>query len=217
VSGRLSLGGRLCFGDVALEGSVAKIKSGPKTRKKLGGPRPPEGGPRADKAATVADVKARFASGPVLLTEYRGLKVSELKALRQALADGAELKVVKNTLLTIAAREAGLEDLIPLLQGPTAIAYVTGDVAKVAKDLAEFAKKAPALTLKGGVFEGVVLDGDQAKALSTLESREVMLAKIAGMAITPIQRAANVFAAGFNQLGSVLAQYKDKLAAPEAA
>jgi len=196
---------------------VAKIKTGPKTRKKLGGPRAPDGGPRADKAATVATVTTRLTSGPVLLTEYRGLTVAELKALRRALADGAELKVIKNTLATIAAREAGLEDLIPLLEGPTAIAFVTGDVAKVAKDLAEFAKKSPALTLKGGVFEGKVLDGTQAKALSTLESREVMLAKIASMAITPIQQAANVFAAGFNQLGAVLAQYKDKLAASEAA
>jgi large subunit ribosomal protein L10 len=200
-----------------LEEDVAKIKSGPKTRKKLGGPRPPGGGPRSNKTAAVADVKARFTSGPVLLTEYRGLKVAELKELRRALAGFAELKVIKNTLATIAAREAGLEDLVPLLEGPVAIAFITGDVAKVAKDLADFAKKAPALTLKGGVFEGKVLDGAQAKALSTLESREVMLAKIASMAITPIQQTANVFAAGFTQLGAVLAQYKDKLAAPEAA
>jgi len=196
---------------------VAKIKSGPKTRKKLGGPRPPDGGPRAEKTATVETVKTRLTSGPVLLTEYRGLTVAELKALRRALAGGAELKVVKNTLATIAARAAGLEDLLPMLEGPTAIAFVTGDVAKVAKDLAEFAKKSPALTLKGGVFEGKVLDGAQAKALATLESREVMLTKIASMAITPIQQAANVFAAGFNQLGTVLAQHKDKLAASEAA
>ena len=196
---------------------MAKIKSGPKTRKKLGGPRPPDGGPRAEKTATVETVKTRLTSGPVLLTEYRGLTVVELKALRRALAGGAELKVVKNTLATIAARAAGLEDLLPMLEGPTAIAFVTGDVAKVAKDLAEFAKKSPALTLKGGVFEGKVLDGAQAKALATLESREVMLTKIASMAITPIQQAANVFAAGFNQLGTVLAQHKDKLAASEAA
>jgi large subunit ribosomal protein L10 len=199
------------------EGEVAKVKTGPKTRKKLGGPRPPEGGPRANKSATVATVKTRFVEGPVLLTEYRGLTVAELKELRRSLAGSAELKVIKNTLATIAAREAGLEDLIPMLEGPVAIAFVTGDVAKVAKDLAEFIKKAPALTLKGGVFEGRVLDGAQAKALSTLESREVMLQKIAGMSITPLQRAANVFAAGFNQLGAVLAQYRDKLSASEAA
>jgi large subunit ribosomal protein L10 len=196
---------------------VAKVRTGPKTRKKLGGPRPPEGGPRANKTAAVNDVKARLAAGPVLLTEYRGLKVSELKELRRILAGGAELKVIKNTLSTIAARESGFEDLVALLEGPTAIAFVTGDVAKVAKDLADFAKRAPALTLKGGVFEGKVLDAAQAKALSTLESREVMLAKIASMAITPLQQTANVFAAGLNQLGAVLAQLKDKLAAAEPA
>ena len=196
---------------------MAKVKTGPKTRKKLGGPRPPEGGPRANKSAAVAEVKAGLAAGPILLTEYRGLKVSELKELRRALAGSAELRVIKNTLSIIAARESGLEDLVALLEGPTAIAFVTGDVAKVAKDLADFAKKAPALTFKGGVFEGKVLDAAGAKALSTLESREVMLAKIASMAITPLQQTVNVFAAGLNQLGAVLAQYKEKLAANEAA
>jgi len=196
---------------------VAKVKTGPKTKKKLGGARPAGGGPRSKKAEAVSTIKERFATGAVLLTEYRGLTVAELAELRAALRGAADYKVVKNTLATIAAREGGLEDLIPLLEGPTAIAYVTGDVAKVAKDLADFAKKAPALTLKGGVFEGRVLNADEAKRLASLEPREVMLAKVASMAITPIQRAANVFAAGFNQLGAVLAQYKDKLAASEAA
>lgn len=196
---------------------MAKVKTGPKTKKKVGGPRPPEGGPRSNKVEAVATIKERLSSGPVLLTEYRGLTVHELAALRAALHGAADYKVVKNSLATIAAREMGLEDLIPMLEGPVAIAYVSGDVAKVAKDLADFAKKAPALILKGGVFEGVVLSAERAKALSTLESREVMLAKVASMAITPLQQTANVFAAGFNQLGAVLAQYKDKLAASEAA
>ena len=196
---------------------MAKIKTGPKTRKKLGGPRGPDGGPRANKVAAVETIKERFTSGAVLLTDYRGLSVAEMKELRRALADSADFKVVKNTLATIAAREIGLEDIIPMLQGPTAIAYVTGDVAKVAKDLADYAKKVPALALKGGIFEGTVLSAEQAKALSTLESREVMLTKIASMSVTPMQRTANVFAAGFNQLGAVLAQYRDKLTASEAA
>jgi large subunit ribosomal protein L10 len=196
---------------------VAKVKTGPKTKKKVGGPRPPEGGPRSNKVEAVATIKDRLSSGAVLLTEYRGLTVHELADLRRTLEGVAEYKVVKNTLATIAAREAGHEDLIPMLQGPTAIAYVTGDVAKAAKDIADFAKKAPALVLKGGVFEGQVLSAERAKALSTLESREVMLSNLASMAITPLQQAANVFAAGFNQLGAVLAQLKDKLAASEAA
>ncbi|MEX2556368.1 MAG: 50S ribosomal protein L10 [Actinomycetota bacterium] len=196
---------------------MAKVKTGPKTKKKVGGPRPPEGGPRSNKVEAVATIKDRLNSGAVLLTEYRGLTVQELADLRRALEGVAEYKVVKNTLATIAAREAGHEDLIPMLQGPTAIAYVTGDVAKAAKDIADFAKKAPALVLKGGVFEGQVLSAERAKALSTLESREVMLSKLVSMAITPLQQAANVFAAGFNQLGAVLAQLKDDLAASEAA
>ncbi len=196
---------------------MAKVKTGPKTKKKVGGPRPPEGGPRSNKVEAVATIKERLTSGAVLLTEYRGLTVRELADLRTALRGAAEYKVVKNTLAIRAARETGLDDLMPMLLGPTAIAYVTGDVAKVAKDLADFAKKAPALILKGGVFEGVVLSAERARTLSTLESREAMLAKVASMAITPLQQAANVFAAGFNQLGALLAQYKDKLAASEAA
>ena len=196
---------------------MAKVKTGPKTRKKVGGPRPPGGGPRRNKSDAVGTIKERFGSGAVLLTEYRGLTVAELAELRRTLRGSADYKVVKNTLATIAAVEVGLEDLVPLLEGPTAIAYVTGDVAKVAKDLADFAKKAPALTLKGGIFEGRVLSADEAKRLSALESREVMLAKVASMAITPLQQAANLFAAGFNQLGAVLAQHRDKLAAAEAA
>lgn len=196
---------------------MAKVKTGPKTKKKVGGPRPAEGGPRSNKVEAVATIKDRFTTGAVLLTEYRGLTVHELADLRTALRGAAEYKVVKNTLATIAAREAKLDELLPMLEGPTALAYVTGDVAKVAKDLADFAKKAPALVLKGGVFEGQVLSAERTKALSTLESREVMLTKIASMSVTPLQQAANVFAAGFNQLGAVLAQHKDKLAASEAA
>jgi large subunit ribosomal protein L10 len=197
---------------------MAKVRTGPKTRKKIGGPRPPGGGPRSNKVEAVADIKRRFTDGSALLTEYRGLTVHELADLRRLLAGGGvEYKVVKNTLATIAAKEAKLAEMVPMLEGPTAIAFVTGDVAKVAKDLADFAKRAPALLLKGGLFEGKVLSADQARNLATLESREVMLAKVASMAVTPLQQAANVFAAGFNQLGAVLAQLKDKLAANEAA
>lgn len=195
---------------------MAKAKTGPKTKKKLGGAKVGDGGHRADKVAAVAQVKDGLAGAAVLLTEYRGLTVSELADLRRILLGAADYKVVKNTLATIAAREAGFEELLPMLEGPTAFAFVTGDVAKVAKDLSEFAKKAPALTLKGGVFEGKVLSAAQAKTLASLESREVMLTKIASMAITPIQQTANVFAAGLNQLGAVLAQLKDKLAAEAA-
>lgn len=195
---------------------MAKVKTGPKTRRKLGGPRIGEGGPRSEKAAAVERIKERLESGPVLLTEYRGLTVTELADLRRTLSGSADYRVVKNTLATIAAREAGIEGLVALLEGPTAAAFVTGDVAKVAKDLADFAKRAPALTLKGAYFEGRVLSAEETKTLSTLESREVMLAKIASMSITPIQQTANVFAAGLNKMGAALALYRDKLAAEAA-
>lgn len=181
--------------------------------KKIGGPRPAEGGPRADKTAAVADMKERLqASAAVLLTEYRGMTVRELAELREALRKtGTEYKVVKNTLATIAAREAGIEGLLPLLEGPTAIAWATGDPVEAAKQLADFAKKAPALVLKGALLEGRVLAGDEARRLATLESRDVMLARAVGMFLSPIQQMANVFAAGLNQLGAVLAQLRDKL------
>ena len=176
--------------------------------------------PRPEKVAVVTEVRERLEGADgAILTEYRGLNVHAIGELRRALrAAGGEYKIYKNTLVRLAAADLGLLDsLESMLEGPTAIAYVTGDVAKVAKDIADFAKKAPALVLKGGVFEGQVLSAQQAKALSTLESREVMLSKVASMAITPLQLAANLFAAGFNRLGAVLAQHRDNLSASEAA
>jgi large subunit ribosomal protein L10 len=197
---------------------VAKTKSGPKTRKKLGGQRLPDGGPREDKARAVAEIAERLGSSTVILTEYRGLTVGELAELRRTLAGGgAEYKVVKNTLATIAARRAGTEGIVSMLEGPTAAAFVSGDVAVVAKLLAEFAKRAPALVIKGGLFEGRVLDASTARRLATLESREVMLAKLAGMLVTPVQQAANLFAAPLSKLGAALAQLKEKNAAGQAA
>lgn len=194
---------------------MAKTKSAPKTRKKLGGPRIGDGGPRKAKASAVAEIARRLSeSQAVILTEYRGMSVHELADLRRGLAQaGADYKVVKNTLAGIAAKQAGAEDLLPLLEGPTAAAFVTGDVVAVAKQLADVAKRVPALVVKGGLFEGKVLDAAATRALATLESREVLLAKLAGGLVTPLQKAANLFVAPLHQLGSVLAQLKDKLAA----
>jgi large subunit ribosomal protein L10 len=197
---------------------MAKAKSAPKTRKKLGGAKM-EGGHRADKVQAVADVKARLTdSVAVILTEYRGMKVNDLATLRSSLAkDGTDYKVVKNTLATIAARDVGLEDLLEMLQGPTAFAFITGDPVVAAKEIADFAKRQPALVVKGALLEGKVLGADQARKLSTLESREVLLTKTAGLFLSPIQQAANLFAAPLNKLGAGLAALKDKLAAQEAA
>jgi len=146
-----------------------------------------------------------------MLTEYRGMTVHELAELRTSLRDaGADYKVYKNTLATIAARNAGLDDLIQALEGPTAFAFASGDPVVVAKRLADFAKKVPTLILKGGVLDGRILSAGDVGALSTLDSREVMLAKAAGMFLSPIQKLANLFAAPLNQLGSLLVQLRDK-------
>lgn len=194
---------------------MAKTKRPPQTKKKLGGPRLGDGGPRRDKAEAVEAIQAKLAgSSAVLLSEYRGMTVQELAELRAGLREaGAEYKVYKNTLASIAAKNAGLEGLLEHFQGPTAFAFASGDPVLAAKRLAEFSKKVPTLVLKGGVLEGKVLSAADVGALGALDSREVMLAKAAGMFITPIQQMANVFAAAFNQMGSLLIQLRDKLPA----
>ena len=147
------------------------------------------GDPNTDKAAIVAEVREKLdASDGALLTEYRGLDVPALAALRKELrAAGGEYKIYKNTLVRIAAREQDL-DLDDLLTGPTAVAFVNakedgsaGDAAAVAKALKEFAKSNENLVLKGGVLDGAVLSADDIKALAELPSRDVLLAQIAGL------------------------------------
>lgn len=161
-----------------------------------------------EKVEAVKEIAGRFKeTDAVLLTEYRGLRVAEIREVRKALRDAeADYKVLKNTLTRIAVREVGLEDLVGLLEGPTAIAFVKGDVAAAAKALDEAIKKFPVLTVKGGVLNGKIIDADQAKALAKLESREVLLAKVAMLANAPAQQAVNVFAALLRDLGSMLAQ-----------
>src|SRR5205085_8165664 len=199
------------------ETDLAKAKRPPQTRKKLGGPRVGENGPRQAKADAVADVQQRLqGSSAVVLTEYRGMTVHELADLRRSLREaGADYKVYKNTLATIAARNAGLAELEPALQGPTAFAFTEGDPVVVAKRLSDFAKRVPTLILKGGLLEGRILSAGEVGALSALDSREVMLAKAAGMFLSPIQKLANLFAAPLNQLGSLLVQLRDKLPAEQ--
>jgi len=160
---------------------------------------------RPDKAATVADLKGQFSgSAAVVLTEYRGLKVKDLKELRRSLGADATYAVAKNTLTTIAAREAGIEGLDSTLTGPTAIAFINGDVARVAKSLRDFAKAHPALVIKGGVMDGRVLDADAVKKLADLESREVLLAKMAGALQANLSRAVYLIAAPLNQAARAL-------------
>lgn len=149
---------------------------------------------RTDKSAAIAELKEKFeSSDAVLLTEYRGLTVMQLKTLRRAIGANAQFKVAKNTLAKIAAKEAGIEGLDDLLTGPTAFAFVTGEIADTAKAIRDFAKDNPALLVKGGVLEGNLLSEDDVKKLADLESREVLLAKAAGALKAKISQAAYAF------------------------
>lgn len=160
---------------------------------------------RPDKAAAVAELKDKFSSADaVVLTDYRGLTVANLKDLRRSLGQDATYAVAKNTLTTIAAREAGIEGLDEQLVGPTAIAFVNGDVASVAKGLRDFAKANPLLIIKGGVMDGRVLNADEVKKLADLESREVLLAKLAGAMQANLQRAVFMLAAPLSQAARAL-------------
>jgi large subunit ribosomal protein L10 len=164
---------------------------------------------RADKVAAVAELTDRFKdSGSIVLTEYRGLSVSQLSELRQSLGENATFSVVKNTLTKIAVNEAGLaEQLAPLLIGPSAIAFVGGDVVEAAKGLRDFSRDNPALVIKGGVLDGKALTPDEITRLADLEPREVLLAKLAGAMTASMSRAAAVF----NALPTQVAQLAEAL------
>jgi large subunit ribosomal protein L10 len=156
--------------------------------------------PRPEKVAVVDEVRQRFSDADaVLLTEYRGINVGELAALRGALRDaGGVYKVYKNTLVRFAARDLGLE-LDDQLTGPTAIAFVPagggGDPVTVAKALRDFAKGNPNLVVKGGVLGGRLLSADDAKALADVAPREELLAKLAGLIAAPMQQFAGLLQA----------------------
>ena len=145
---------------------------------------------RADKQAAVAEIVESFndAAGAVL-TEYRGLTVKELQDLRRSLGENADYAVVKNTLAKLAATEAGISGFDDLLTGPTAIAFIKGDVVEAAKGLRDFAKANPALVIKGGILDGKQLDAKEIATLASLESREVLLAKLAGAMLASLSQA----------------------------
>lgn len=155
---------------------------------------------RPDKTATVAEMADQFSnSAAAVLTEYRGLTVKDLRNLRRSLGEDATYAVAKNTLAAIAAKEAGIEGLDESLTGPTAIAFVKGDIAAAAKGLRDFAKANPFLAIKGGVLEGKFLDSQAVLKLADLESREVLLAKMAGALQANLAKAAYMLAAPLSQ------------------
>jgi large subunit ribosomal protein L10 len=145
---------------------------------------------RADKQAAVAEIVESFndAAGAVL-TEYRGLTVKELQDLRRSLGENASYAVVKNTLAKLAAKEAGIDGFDDLLSGPTAIAFINGDVVEAAKGLRDFAKANPALVIKGGYLDGEQMDAKEIAKLADLESREVLLGKLAGAMLASLSQA----------------------------
>ena len=145
---------------------------------------------RADKQAAVAEIAESFSeSAGAVLTEYRGLTVKELQDLRRSLGENASYAVVKNTLAKIAAKEAGIDGFDDLLTGPTAIAFIKGDVVEAAKGLRDFAKANPTLVIKGGVLDGNILDTAEIAKLADLESREVLLGKLAGAMLASLSQA----------------------------
>ena len=145
---------------------------------------------RADRQAAVADIVESFnGSAGAVLTEYRGLTVKQLQELRRSLGENANYAVVKNTLAKIAATEVGIEGFDDLLTGPTAIAFIQGDVVEAAKGLRDFAKANPTLVIKGGVLDGKPLGAAEISKLADLESREVLLGKMAGAMLAALSQA----------------------------
>jgi large subunit ribosomal protein L10 len=145
---------------------------------------------RPDKAAAVAEIVDSFnESAGAVLTEYRGLTVKQLQELRRALGENANYAVVKNTLTKLAAQEVGVEGFDDLLNGPTAIAFINGDVVEAAKGLRDFAKANPALVIKGGYVDGASMDAKEIAKLADLESREVLLGKLAGAMLASLSQA----------------------------
>lgn len=173
--------------------------------------------PRPDKVTAVAELTESFrSSSAAVLTEYRGLTVAQLKTLRRTLGADSSYAVVKNTLTKIAAREAGLADLEPLLQGPSAIAFVSGDPVEAAKGLRDFAKANPLLVIKGGVLDGRMVTADEIKKLADLESREVLLAKLAGAMKASLSGAAALFQAPLAQAARTIEALRQKVEADPA-
>jgi len=166
---------------------------------------------RADKATAVAELTEHFrASSATVLTEYRGLTVRQITDLRRSLGRTTTYSVTKNTLAKRAAADAGIAGLDELFTGPTALAFVSGDPVEAAKSLREFAKANPLLINKGGVFEGKAISAAEVGRLADLESREVLLAKLAGAMKANLSKAAALFQAPLAQAVRTVAALQDK-------
>ncbi len=148
---------------------------------------------RPDKTAAVAELTEDFRTATAtVLTEYRGLTVTSMKKLRRALGENTKYSVVKNTLTKIAAKDAGVDLSADLLAGPSAIAFIKGDPIAAAKSMRDFAKENPLLVIKGGIYEGKAITPKELMELANLESREVLLAKLAGAMKGSFAKAARI-------------------------
>ena len=169
---------------------------------------------KADKAAAIAELSDKFRnSGAAVLTEYRGLSVKQITDLRNSLRGNATFAVVKNTLTELAAKDAGVTAFDGQLVGPSAIAFVDGDPVEAAKGLRDFAKANPLLVIKGGVLDGKALTPAEITKLADLESREVLLAKLAGALQASLSQAVYLFAAPLSQTARVVDALRAKVEA----
>ena len=166
---------------------------------------------RPDKVAAVAEIADEFRGASAsVVTEYRGLTVAQLTTLRRALGPDVSYRIAKNTLVKRAAQDAGVDGLDALLTGPTAIAFVTGEPVDAAKALRDFAKDNKALVIKGGFMDGNALSVDEVNRIADLESREVLLAKLAGAMKGNLSKAAGLFAAPASQVARLAQALADK-------
>jgi large subunit ribosomal protein L10 len=173
---------------------------------------------QADKATAVADIAEQFKSSTAtVITEYRGLTVANLAELRRSLSGSATYSVAKNTLIKRAASEAGVEGLDELFVGPTAIAFVSGEAVDAAKAIKKFAKDHKALVIKGGYMDGRALTVAEVERIADLESREVLLAKLAGAMKANLSKAAALFNAPASQVARLAAALQEKRAAEASA
>jgi large subunit ribosomal protein L10 len=166
---------------------------------------------RSDKATAVAELTEHFRTSPAtVLTEYRGLTVAQLTQLRRSLGRTTTYAIAKNTLAKRAAADAGIAGLDELFTGPTALAFVSGDPVEAAKGLREFAKTHPMLVIKGGVFEGRAITAAEVNKIADLESREVLLAKLAGAMKANLSKAAALFQAPLSKTVRLAAALQEK-------
>jgi large subunit ribosomal protein L10 len=174
--------------------------------------------PTQAKNAAIEEISQRFQdSSAAVLTEYRGLTVAQLTQLRRSLGAGSSYAVVKNTLTKRAADSVGHSDLAPLLTGPTAIAFIEGDPVEAAKAIRDFSRANPLLVIKGGVVEGRTVDAAEVTRLADVESREVLLAKLAGAMKGNLTKAAGLFQAPLSQVARLAAALQEKKESDEGA